>query len=70
MAHHNTDTELRSLTPEEIDAVSGARIKVVIVLGDCTTNPRDFNGLGFPVIVFNPWITPGSPERAGTGTSF
>lgn len=63
------DTELRSLTPEEIDATSGARIKVVIVLVDCTT-PRDFGGLGFPVIVYNPWITPGSPERAGTGTSF
>jgi len=63
-------SELRSLTTEEIDAVAGARIKAIIVLGDCTTNPRDYTGFGVPVIIFNPWITPGTPEREGTGTSF
>jgi hypothetical protein len=70
MTHHTDSPELRSLTSEELDAVTGARVKVVIVLGDCTTNPRDFGGLGFPVIIYNPWIRPGSPERSGTGTSF
>jgi len=71
MTHHlNNDPELRSLTHEEIDAVAGARVRAIIVLGDCTTNPRGFGGLGVPVIVYNPWISPGSPERRGTGTSF
>jgi hypothetical protein len=42
----------------------------IIVLAGCTDPiqwrfPRDPR-----VIVFNPWINPGTPERAGTGTSF
>ncbi|MGD9804401.1 MAG: hypothetical protein AB7E81_03970 [Hyphomicrobiaceae bacterium] len=61
---------LRTLTHEEIDAVVGARVRAIVVLGDCTTDPRTYGGLGVPVIIFNPWITPGTPERAGTGTSF
>lgn len=70
MTHHSNEREFRSLSPEEIDAVAGARVKAIIVLGDCTTNPRDFTGFGVPVIIYNPWISPGSPEREGTGTSF
>ncbi len=70
MSHRSKNPELRSLTQDEIDAVAGARVKAIIVLGDCTTNPRDYTGFGVPVIIFNPWITPGTPEREGTGTSF
>jgi hypothetical protein len=66
----HSEPELRSLSHEEIDAVAGARVKAIIVLGDCTTNPRDYTGWGVPVIIYNPWISPGSPERQGTGTSF
>ena len=60
---------LRNLSADEIDAVSGGKIRAIIVLGDCTTGPIRIPG-GPPVIVYNPWIYPGSPERAGTGTSF
>lgn len=63
-------TDVRHLTHDEIDSVSGGKIRAIIVLGDCTTNPRSYGGLGVPVIIFNPWITPGTPERSGTGTSF
>lgn len=70
MSKHSNGPALRSLSADEIDAVAGARVKAIIVLGDCTTNPRDYTGLGVPVIIYNPWITPGSPEREGTGTSF
>lgn len=70
MNDHTNSSELRSLTGEELDAVTGARVKAIIVLGDCTTNPRDYTGWGVPVIIYNPWISPGSPERSGTGTSF
>ncbi|ODT24794.1 MAG: hypothetical protein ABS54_09345 [Hyphomicrobium sp. SCN 65-11] len=65
MTPSSKNPELRSLTHEEIDAVAGARVRAVIVFGDCTTNPRDFTDFGVPVIIFNPWITPGTPERAG-----
>lgn len=66
-----TNHKVRQLSCDEIDMVSGGRTKAIIVLGDCTTGPHvGPGGLGFPVIIYNPWISPGSPERAGTGTSF
>jgi hypothetical protein len=66
----SNEPEVRELSHEEIHAVSGGKIRAIVVLGDCTTDPRQYGGLGVPVIIFNPWITPGTPERAGTGTSF
>jgi hypothetical protein len=66
----NLDHEVRELSIAELQAIAGGRVKAIIVLGDCTTDPRSTQGWGVPVIVYNPWIRPGSPERAGTGTSF
>lgn len=61
--------EIRTLDAAEVDQVAGGRVRAIIVLGDCTTPPvHSIDGV--PVIIYNPWIQPGSPERSGTGTSF
>jgi len=63
-------TAVRSLSADEVDTVAGGKVIAIIVLAGCTDPiqwrfPRDPR-----VIIFNPWINPGTPERGGTGTTF
>lgn len=60
---------MRSLSVDEVDAVAGGRVIAIIVLGGCT-DPIQWGPRDPRVIVYNPWINPGSPERGGTGTTF
>jgi hypothetical protein len=62
-------TAIRSLSPHEVDTVAGGKVIAVIVLGGCT-DPIQWGPRHPRVIIFNPWINSGTPERSGTGTTF
>jgi hypothetical protein len=62
-------TAIRSLSPQEVDTVAGGKVIAIIVLGGCT-DPIQWGPRDPRVIIFNPWINPGTPERSGTGTTF
>lgn len=64
-----TNPMIRELNASELGEVAGGRIRAIIVLGDCSTPPIHLAD-GVPVIIYNPWLRRGSPERAGTGTSW
>jgi hypothetical protein len=63
-------TAIRALSADEVDTVSGAKIIAIIVLAGCTDPIQWRPGRDPRIIIFNPWINPGTPERAGTGTTF
>ena len=60
---------MRNLSADEVEAVAGGRVIAIIVLAGCT-DPIQWRPRDPRVIVYNPWINPGSPEREGTGTTF
>jgi hypothetical protein len=62
-------SDMRSLSANEVDAVAGGKVIAIIVLAGCT-DPIQWQPRDPRIIIFNPWINPGTPERAGTGTTF